>query len=119
MFKRFVLALCVCLFFSFSSIVNAANRYETYPTTNFNTILKLDTSTGELWQVHIAVDSKAVRAQYGINYFPLTDAPQNGRFKLQATGNMYNFVLMDTIDGRVWQVQWSFNADERVILPIK
>ena len=40
---------------------------------------------------------------------------QNGRFKLYPTGNMYNFVMVDVIDGRTWQVQWNIDDDTRIV----
>lgn len=43
---------------------------------------------------------------------------QNGRFKLYPTGNMYNFIMVDVINGRTWQVQWSTKKDERLVLRI-
>ncbi|MBC8305596.1 MAG: hypothetical protein H8E55_58755 [Pelagibacterales bacterium] len=42
----------------------------------------------------------------------------NGRFKLYPTGNMYNFIMVDVINGRSWQVQWSTKKDERLVLRI-
>tara|TARA_B110001450_G_C17392537_1_gene388304 strand:- start:100 stop:312 length:213 start_codon:yes stop_codon:yes gene_type:complete len=44
------------------------------------------------------------------------DIAQNGRFKLYPTGNMYNFIMVDVIDGRNWQVQWSNTEDQRLVL---
>ena len=41
-----------------------------------------------------------------------------GRFELHKTQNMYNFILLDTLTGRIWQVQWSTEAKDRMILPI-
>ena len=43
---------------------------------------------------------------------------QNGRFKLYPTGNMFNFIMVDVINGRSWQVQWSTKKDERLVLRI-
>jgi len=40
---------------------------------------------------------------------------QNGRFKLYPTGNMYNFIMVDVIDGRTWQVQWNIDKDKRIV----
>ncbi len=40
---------------------------------------------------------------------------QNGRFKLYPTGNMYNYIMVDVIDGRTWQVQWSTKENERIV----
>ncbi len=43
---------------------------------------------------------------------------QNGRFKLYPTGNMFNFIMVDVINGRSWQVQWSTKKDERLVFRI-
>lgn len=40
------------------------------------------------------------------------------RFKLFPTQNIYNFILLDKIDGKTWQVQWSFDEANRAVLPI-
>ena len=41
---------------------------------------------------------------------------QNGRFKLYPTGNMYNFIMVDVIDGRTWQVQWHIDEAKRLVI---
>jgi len=46
------------------------------------------------------------------------DEEKNGRFFLYPTTNVYNFVLLDQIDGRVWQVQWSTKANDKMVVPI-
>ena len=43
---------------------------------------------------------------------------QNGRFKLYPTGNLYNFIMVDVIDGRTWQVQWNIDYDKRLCIRI-
>ena len=45
----------------------------------------------------------------------MSDIAQNGRFKLYPTGNMWNFIMVDVIDGRTWQVQWSSKENERIV----
>ena len=40
---------------------------------------------------------------------------QNGRFKLYPTDNRYNFIMVDVIDGRTWQVQWNVDEDKRLV----
>jgi hypothetical protein len=42
------------------------------------------------------------------------DAP----FRLFRTQNIYTFLKLDTRTGRVWQLQWSIEADNRFVLPI-
>ena len=41
---------------------------------------------------------------------------QNGRFKLYPTENMYNFIMVDVINGRNWQVQWSNTENKRLVV---
>lgn len=116
--KKIIIAIVLAAMMVCSTCF-AGQRFELYPTDNFNTVLKLDTSTGKVWQVHIAVGADAVVGQHEVNSLNLTDNPYNNRFILQKTGNMYNFVLCDTDDGRCWQVQWSFKPENRGIIPIR
>jgi hypothetical protein len=39
-------------------------------------------------------------------------------FRLFRTQNIFNFLELDTRNGRVWQVQWSLEEKERIIWPI-
>ena len=119
--RKIILAILFTLILSINSIILASEnpRYVTYPTENINTVLKLDTAVGTITQVHIGIGKDSTRGEFYINASPLADTIENGRFALQKTGNMYNFILLDTVDGRVWQVQWSFNANNRIIFPIK
>ena len=43
---------------------------------------------------------------------------KNGRYKLYPTGNMYNFIMVDVIEGRTWQIQWSVKEDKRLVFRI-
>ena len=43
---------------------------------------------------------------------------RNGRFFLYPTENIYNFLLLDQIDGRTWQVQWSTEESKRLVYRI-
>lgn len=95
-------------------------RYELYKTQNFWTLLKLDTQTGMIWQVHASVQGDAYRHQTELSTVDLVNDRNyyNGRFELHATGNMYNYVLLDKSNGRVWQVQWG-DAKSRMIVKIR
>lgn len=46
------------------------------------------------------------------------DDAENGRFTLYPTKNMYNFILLDQVNGKMWQVQWSIDEENRIIIPI-
>lgn len=95
-------------------------RYKLFPTQNMWTFLKLDTQTGQMWQVQYSVNDDKERFEYDLNPNSLiTNAKMvNGRFELYPTSNIYNFILLDQIDGKSWQVQWSFDEVNRAILPI-
>lgn len=51
-------------------------------------------------------------------YSKIHRVAKNGRFKLYSTDNIYNFILLDVIDGYTYQVQWSFEENKRFVLPI-
>ena len=100
-------------------------RYKLYPTENMWNFIKLDTRTGKMWMVQFSLESDK-RFEYGLSERNLAtwslfdgDLPNNGeitgRFELHATENTYNFLLLDRIKGRVYQVQWSFDEDERFV----
>jgi hypothetical protein len=94
--------------------------YQLFPTENIWTFIKLNTRNGTMWQVQFGFEDN-VRFQTVLNYIPLVPAEKevNGRFTLYPTKNIYNFILLDQISGKTWQVQWSKNYEERAILPIE
>lgn len=101
----------------------AAPRFKLYPTDNMWTFIRLETSSGRIWQVHFGVGENSARTTHPVNTVNLgliygSGDQYNGRFELYKTENMYNFILLDTDSGLVWQVQWSYNADNRGILRI-
>lgn len=90
-------------------------NFRLFQTNNRWTFLKLDTRTGEIMHVQYSTDGN--RMQYELNSIPLATGENAvpGRFFLYPTENTYNFILLDQIDGRVWQVQWNINEDNRGI----
>lgn len=95
-------------------------RYKLYPTQNMWTFVKLDTRTGKMWLVQYSVKGDDERFEYVLNPDKLVTSEQkvNGRFELYETKNMYNFILLDRLDGDTWQVQWSFEKENRFVVPI-
>jgi hypothetical protein len=91
--------------------------YRLFRTQNIYTFLKLDTRTGLIWQVQWGTES-GYRWVAAINLAPLAGGKENGRFTLYPTSNIYNFVLLDQLDGRQWQVQWGKDKDQRFTVPI-
>lgn len=106
-----------------SSIYNKDAKFLLFPTKNVYIFLKLDTSTGELWMVQYSVDKSedAMEVKFPSWYYPLVsnEEKSNGRFFLYPTQNIYNFLLIDQIDGRVWQAQWNTKAENVGIVRIK
>lgn len=92
------------------------DRYKLYPTQNTWNFLELDTQTGRVWQVQYSVQGSSYRFKTRLNSWSLLEASDlqvSGRFELYPTQNMYNFVLLDKISGKTWQVQWSTEYSER------
>lgn len=92
-----------------AEVQNSNSAYELYPTENMYNFLKLNTSDGRITQVQYSINKDEARFECSLNSIPMVDASQaqNGRFKLYPTQNIYTFLLLDTINGRTWQVQWS------------
>ena len=44
-----------------------------------------------------------------------SEAETIGRFILYPTNNIYNFILLNQIDGRTWQVQWNNEQEKRFV----
>lgn len=98
------------------------DRYKLYPTQNTWTLLELDTQTGRVWQVQYSVEGSKYRFKTRLNSWSLledSDLQVSGRFELYPTQNMYNFVLLDKISGKTWQVQWHIDYDKRTYWPIE
>lgn len=92
-----------------------------FPTKNRYIFLKLNTRTGEVWMVQYATGTEdALEVKIESWRYPLVkpEEESNGRFMLYPTQNIYNFILLDQIDGRIWQVQWDFDERNRGIFKI-
>lgn len=133
--KRFFITITVCLLFITAQAQTETNNtaqtasnvpntetfaYKLFPTQNMWTFLKLNTRNGMIWQVQWSFDEKK-RFESFLNFWSLVDKEDeiNGRFELYPTTNIYNFVLLDKINGRTWQVQWSQDVNKKGIVLIK
>jgi len=102
----------------FSPDVNVT--YRLFKTQNMHIFIKLNTSNGTMNLVQFSTSSTRDMMEVTLSDMELatgTDA-KNGRFYLYPTDNFYTFLLLDQIDGRVWQVQWSVDPDNRGIMRI-
>ena len=96
------------------------SSYKLFPTQNYWTFLKLNTRNGKIWQVHFTVGEDGEKGQVILNALPLiiSEKEVNGRFTLYPTENVYNFILLDQINGDVYQAQWSMEDEYRGVVPI-
>jgi hypothetical protein len=92
--------------------------YRLFSTRNMYTFIKLNTRNGQMWQVQWGMESdyRFVTTLSDISQVN-KDEEKNGRFFLYPTTNIYNFILLDQIDGRAWQVQWG-KKEERTVIRI-
>jgi hypothetical protein len=94
--------------------------YRLFATTNTYNFIKLNTRNGQMWQVQWSIKGNEYRYETILSDISRVskEEEKNGRFFLYPTTNSYNFILLDQIDGRAWQVQWNFDADKRMVVRI-
>ena len=128
MYRVILLAVCLSFVPAFAQsdapfpepTQNPNAIFRVFRTQNIFTLLKLDTRTGQVWQLQWSFDEDN-RFTAPINKAALL--PKNvtifkpGRFTLTPTANIHTFVLLDEEDGRTWQIQWG-DESHRAILPI-
>ena len=100
--------------------LNETVVFQLFPTQNIWTFIKLNTRNGQMWQAQIDVQGNN-RFETILNSTPFVIKSQesNGRFMLYSTQNIYTFILLDQLNGKMWQVQWAIEPDNRVIVPIE
>ena len=99
---------------------DSAVTYRLFSTRNMYTFIKLDTRNGKMWQVQWSNKGSEYRFESTLSDISRVnkDEEKNGRFFLYPTTNIYTFILLDQIDGRTWQVQWSTEEKNRMVLRI-
>ncbi|MBB6239659.1 hypothetical protein HDC90_004317 [Pedobacter sp. AK013] len=92
--------------------------YRLFSTRNMYTFIKLNTRNGQMWQVQWGTESKYRFESTLSDVSQVSPAEEkNGRFFLYPTMNTYNFILLDQINGKAWQVQWG-KEEERMVIRI-
>lgn len=92
--------------------------YRLFSTRNMYNFIKLNTKNGQMWQIQWDTGSDRSETPLSLTTLVPEEDEKNGRFFLYPTSNTYNFILLDQIDGRAWQVQWSTKAKERMVVRI-
>jgi hypothetical protein len=128
------IAIVLCFFWSFTTTAQTINdnelvrvsnyqspvpaKFRLYPTTNMFTFLRLNTSTGFIDIVQYSLSDAKKTLIYKLSQFPIVlDGPVD-RFTLYPTTNIWTFLLLDQIEGRTYQVQWSQEAEKRLVIQI-
>lgn len=93
--------------------------YRLFATRNMYTFIKLNTRNGQMRQVQWSTENET-RFETILSDTSLVNKEEerNGRFFLYPTTNIYNFIMIDQIDGRAWQVQWSTEEKNRAVMRI-
>ena len=97
---------------------DSAVVYRLFSTRNTWTFIKLNTRNGKMWQVQWDTGNNQLEVPLSLTTRVSSEGEKNGRFFLYPTQNIFNFILLDQLDGRVWQVQWSTELKERMVVPI-
>ncbi|QIL38327.1 hypothetical protein G7074_02950 [Pedobacter sp. HDW13] len=90
--------------------------YRLFSTRNMYTFIKLNTRNGQMWQVQWGTESKYRFESTLSDVSQVSPAEEkNGRFFLYPTTNTYNFILLDQVNGKSWQVQWGKEGEKMVL----
>ena len=93
--------------------------YRLFRTQNMWAFIELETATGRMWQIHFDVNgNNRVQTALSMENLAVGRDVIHGRFTLHPTQNINTFILHDQIDGRTWQVQWSNERRNRMVIPI-
>ena len=99
--KRFAIMFALLLGTTLS-----AQTYKLYQTDNIHNQLRLNTKTGEVYQIQ--TDGQKFIVQYGLT---IQNAVEN-RYSLHKTENIWTYILLDTFTGKLWQCQYSVKGDD-------
>ena len=100
--------LIIFAFVLFLSPVLYAQTYKFYQTENIHNQLRLDTKTGEVFQIQSDGQKFLVHTATSLlNLKP-------GRYILNKTKNMWTYILLDTFTGKLWQCQYSVEGPEYI-----
>ncbi len=98
---------------------NYIRTYRIFPTTNMGYFIKLNTRTGQMWQIEF--DQKETnQLEIPLNSLSLVEKQEevDNRFILYPTQNSWNFLLLDQINGKIWQVSWDIKPERNKIMPL-
>lgn len=89
----------------FTPTSTIANNYVLYLTTNIYTFLKLDTRNEKICNLQYSMDENEF--EVALNSRELVTNGKTGQCSLYPTSNIWIFILLNTINGDTYYVQWS------------
>mgnify|MGYP003609030149 CR=1 FL=1 len=93
----------------FSNIGLFAQTYKMYQTQNIHNQLKLNTKTGEVYQIQDDGQKFLVNK-------PITPSNEKqDRYILFETKNLWTFILLDQFTGKLWQCQYSASDIDNIM----
>lgn len=100
---------------------DSLSTYSLHSTPNMYNFIRLDTRTGQMKLVQWNTESDKRFTSYisEQSLIPENYTKVEGRFELYPTTNIFNLILLDKVSGRTWQVQWHFDEENRMIIPIQ
>lgn len=96
------------IFSLFISFVANGQTYKLYQTDNIHNQLRLNTATGEVYQIQNDGQKFLVHAATT----PNNEKPN--RYALYKTKNMWTYILLDKFSGKLWQCQYSVQGTEYI-----
>ena len=90
------------------SLASNAQTYKLYKTDNLHNQLRLNTATGEVYQIQDDGQKFLVHEATS----PSNDKPN--RYALFKTHNIWTFILLDKWSGLLWQCQYSVEGVENI-----
>lgn len=96
----------ITLLLLISTLCVNAQMYRMYSTRNYHNQLRLNTANGSVQQIQDDGQKWTIVPEI------IKGATCENRFQLFETRNMWTFILLDTFDGRLWQVQYSVEGTE-------
>jgi hypothetical protein len=83
-----------------------SQTYKLYETQNIHNQLKLNTKTGEVYQVQD--DGQT----FLVTEAKTPDNDKENKYTLQKTENIWTFIMLDQFSGKLWQCQFSVKGAE-------
>ena len=110
---KHILKSFALLFIFTVSVVAKAQTYEFFQTQNYHNQLRLNTKTGEVYQVQDDGGS------WLVNNAITPKSVISKRYWLYPTKNIWTYILVDTFTGKLWQTQFTVHSEgSRFSIPI-